>query len=659
MNKMLFIAALLVFCGATSFAQKTKTVTLTSPDGKLHVAVAIGDQISYSASYDGKELIAPSTIGMTLKDGPVLGESPKLRKQKVAETDEQLKPLYGKRDVIEDHYKELRLDFRGNYAVIFRAYDEGFAYRFVTSFKNDIIIAAEKAQFNFPGDFTVSAIHPRSGGFQNSYEDFYSVRKLTQMPDSIAALPVMITARDGTKMVFSEAALDDYPGLYVRKSKDHQYGLEATFPKYPVKVEKSGYKKFDLMVTERADYIAKTQGSRAFPWRFFKIATDDRQLLDTDLVYKLSDPQAPGIDFSWVKPGKVAWDWWNALNLLGVDFKTGINTESYKYFIDFAAANGIQYVNLDEGWSDPLDVMKLSDAIDLKEILRYAKSKNVGIILWCVHWALDEKLNEAMDWFESLGVKGLKIDFMDRDDQVMVEYYHRIARAAAQHHMLVDFHGAYKPAGLRRLYPNVINREAVRGLEYDKFNPQGTTPEYAVTIPFIRMMAGPMDYTPGAMHNAQKANFSHFFERPMSQGTRCQQLAMYVVYDAPLEMLSDAPTAYQAEPEILDYLRKVPTTWDETVALDGKVGDYAVVARRSATDWWVGGMTDWTPRTLTVDFSFLGQGQYKATIYQDGINADRIGNDYKKLEKTVNAQSKLEFKLAPGGGFAIHLTKVQ
>ncbi len=272
-------------------------------------------------------------------------------------------------------------------------------------------------------------------------------------------------------------------------------------------------------------------------------------------------------------------------------------------------------------------------------------------------WALDQKLEEAMTWFESLGVKGLKIDFMDRDDQVMVNYYHRIARAAAQHHLIVDFHGAIKPAGLHRLYPNVLNREAVRGLEYNKFSkPLGTTPEYALTIPFIRMLAGPMDYTPGAMHNAQKANFGVFFERPMSQGTRCQQLAMYVVYEAPLEMLSDAPTAYEAEPVILDFLKKVPTTWDETVALDGQVSDYAVIARKSGNDWWVGGMTDWSPRTLNVDFSFLGEGQYKAEIFRDGINADRIGNDYKKLEKSVNNQTNLEFKLAPAGGFAIHLT---
>ena len=414
--------------------------------------------------------------------------------------------------------------------------------------------------------------------------------------------------------------------------------------------------KFNLIVKERTDYIAKTEGNRTFPWRILKIATEDAQLLDTDLVYKLSDAHDENIDYSWVKPGKVAWDWWSAINLIGVDFRSGVNTESYKYYIDFAAKNGIEYINLDEGWSDQYDLMKLDDQINLKEIIDYGHEKGVGIILWCVHYPLDEKLDEAMNQFKEMGVKGLKIDFMDRDDQVMVDYYHRIAKAAAEHQLLVNYHGAYKPSGLHRKYPNVINRESVRGLEYNKFSREGTTPEHAVTIPFIRMAAGPMDYTPGAMTNAQKANFAMSFERPMSQGTRCQQLAMFVVYEAPLQMLSDAPTAYLAEPAILEFIREVPTVWDETVALSGKVGDYVVIARKFGDTWYVAGMTDWDPRTLDVDFSFLKKGKYKAQIFQDGINADRIGNDYTKLEKTIVGGEIQSFKLAPGGGFVMKIT---
>ena len=405
--------------------------------------------------------------------------------------------------------------------------------------------------------------------------------------------------------------------------------------------------------------MQKPRDPATFPWRIVKIATEDAQLLDTDIVYKLSSPQDESIDFSWIRPGKVAWDWWSAINLVGVDFRAGINTQSYKYYIDFAAENGIEYINLDEGWSDQYDLMKLDEQIDLKEIMDYAHQKDVGVFLWCVHWPLDEKLDEAMDQFVALGVKGLKIDFMDRDDQVMVDYYHRIAKKAAENQILVNYHGAYKPSGLHRKYPNVINRESVRGLEYNKFSkPHGTTPEHAVSIPFIRMASGPMDYTPGAMTNAQQDNFAVFFERPMSQGTRCQQLAMFVLYDAPLQMLADAPTAYLTDPVILNYLKEVPTVWDETVALDGKVGDYAVIARQSGDTWYVAGMTDWDARTLEVDFSFLQNGKYKAKIFQDGINADRIGDDYTLLEKTIEGGSKQQFKLAPGGGFVLKIDKL-
>nr|MBX2843156.1 glycoside hydrolase family 97 catalytic domain-containing protein [Flammeovirgaceae bacterium] len=373
------------------------------------------------------------------------------------------------------------------------------------------------------------------------------------------------------------------------------------------------------------------------------------------LVYKLSQP-AEG-DFSWVKPGKVAWDWWNAMNLKGVDFKSGINTESYKYFIDFAAENDMEYVNLDEGWSDQFDLLKLGDQIDMIEILDYAKQKNVGIIVWCIARTLDSQLEEALDQFVEWGVKGIKVDFMDRDDQEMVGFYNRVAKEAAKRKLLVNFHGAYKPTGLNKTFPNVINQEAVRGLEYNKFaKPNGTTSDHAVTIPFVRMLAGAMDYTPGAMVNAQKEDFAVRFARPMSQGTRCQQLAMFVVYYAPLQMLADAPTAYEAEPEILEFLSKVPTTWDNTWVISGKVGEYAVIAKQKGQDWFVGGMTNSSSRTLAVNFSFLGDGEFIAEIFKDGLNADRLGEDFIKETKIIKASKRMEFDLAPGGGFSIRIT---
>lgn len=649
-----------LFVTSSLLAAEPRVFTLVSPDGKINAKIELKDRIYYSLSVEGKQLITPSAIGMELSDGTILGQNPIARKNKSRNVVEILKPLYGERREIRDNFNELLVTFKGNFTLTARIYNEGFAYRFGYTKREELIIKDELASFNFAGDFQIWAAHQRTNSFEHSYEDFYTVKNLSLLPDTMAMLPVLVKTDADISVLIMESDLEDYPGFHVIKSQSAQLGLQAAFPKVPTKWEPGGLKNFNLVVKERSNDIAKTKGARTFPWRIIKIATEDTQLLDTDIVYKLSSPTVQGIDFSWVTPGKVAWDWWCAVNLLGVDFRSGINTESYKYYIDFAADHGIEYINLDEGWSDQYDLMKLDDQIDLKEIIDYGHEKGVGVFLWCVHWPLDEKLDEAMDQFEAMGVKGLKIDFMDRDDQIMVNYYHRIAKAAAEHQLLVNYHGAYKPSGLHRKYPNVINRESVRGLEYNKFSiPHGTTPEYAVTIPFIRMAAGPMDYTPGAMTNAQQANFAVFFERPMSQGTRCQQLAMFVAYDAPLQMLADAPTAYKAEPKILEFLENVPTTWDETIALDGKVGDYLIIARQKGDTWYVGGMTDWDARVLSVDFSFLKSGTYKAQIFQDGINADRIGNDYQFLEKKVTGNSVLDISLAPGGGFVIKIEEVK
>lgn len=653
-KQTLLLVLVITLLNSTVFAQKT--FTLKSPDGKLAATIELKEKIFYSLNFNGIPFMEPSSISMKLVDGRVLGKDPAVKNSKLRTVDEILTPLYGKRKSIHDHFNELTISFTGNYAVTFRMYDEAFAYHFTCSGKGELMVADEEATFNFSGDYTLwSSPAP---GFEHSYENFYHVNKLSQVSDSLQYLPVLAQTEFGLNVLITESDLEDYPGFHIVRNTSSKYGLKAAFPKYPTKWVPGGHNNFNLIVTERADYIAKTSATRSFPWRIIKIAEKDAQLLDTDIVYKLSDTHDSKMDFSWVKPGKVAWDWWSAINLVGVDFRSGVNTESYKYYIDFAAENGIEYINLDEGWSDQYDLMKLDDQINLKEIVDYANQKGIGVFLWCVHYPLDEKLDEAMNQFTQLGIKGLKIDFMDRDDQVMVNYYHRIAKKAAENKLLVNYHGAYKPAGLHRKYPNVINREAVRGLEYNKFaRPDGTTPEHAVSIPFIRMAAGPMDYTPGAMTNAQKANFGVFFERPMSQGTRCQQLAMFVMYEAPLQMLADAPTAYKADPVVLNYLKDVPVVWDETIALDGKIGDFAIIARKKDDVWYVAGMTDWQSRTIEVDLSFLKKDTYKARIYQDGINADRNGNDYKVTEMTIQGGANPSIHMAPGGGFVMIISE--
>jgi len=410
-----------------------------------------------------------------------------------------------------------------------------------------------------------------------------------------------------------------------------------------------------VRVTERADYIAQTRGTREFPWRVLVIAERDGDLVGNQTVFKLSKPLQLE-DASWIRPGKVAWDWWNANNVYGVDFRAGINTETYKYYIDFASQYGIEYIILDEGWSDTRDLLKINPEIDLQELLEYAKIRNVGIILWVVWKTLDNQLNEVLDTFEKWGVKGIKVDFMQRDDQWMVNYYWKIAEEAAKRRLIVDFHGSYKPSGLRRAYPNVLTREGVRGLEHSKWS-EYPTPEHNVTLPFTRMLAGPMDYTPGAMINAQKNDFSPVSRRPMSMGTRCHQLAMYVIFESPLQMLCDSPSNYLREQECLEFLSRVPSVWDETVVLDAKVADYVLVARKSGEEWYAGAMTDWTPRKLTVDFSFLDAGNYTIEIYRDGVNADRNGNDYKKIVRQITNTDSMKIKLAPGGGWAARIYK--
>jgi alpha-glucosidase len=434
--------------------------------------------------------------------------------------------------------------------------------------------------------------------------------------------------------------------LYLRGNSNES--LYGKFPAYALADKAKNDR--DVPVTKRADFIAKTKGQRSFPWRLLIVAEKDGDLIESQMVYKLAKPLQLD-DTSWIKPGKVAWDWYNYNNIYGVDFRAGVNTETYKYYIDFAAKYGIEYIILDEGWYVLGDLMNIVEDMDMEELFRYAKSKNVGIIPWVIWKTLDDQLEEAMDQFEKWGAKGLKVDFMQRDDQWMVNYYHKITKETAKRHMLVDFHGSYKPTGLGRAYPNHITREGVRGLENCKWG-DAANPEYNVTIPFIRMVAGPMDFTPGAMVNAQKDNFKPIFNRPMSLGTRCHQLAMYVVYESPLQMLADSPSNYLREPECMEFLAKVPTVWDETKVLDAKVADYVLVARKNGDEWYVGAMTDWTARELTVDFSFLGPGRHTIDIYKDGINADRIGNDYKKETKKISARDKMKIKLAPGGGWA-------
>jgi len=624
--------------------------TLCSPNKNLEVKIQISENIEYSVLFKSKEIFISSPISLMIDEGKELGGNAKVVDVVRRSVDEKIFPVVKeKRETVYDRCNELTLRFSDDYGLIFRVYDDGLAYRFFTRFDRKVKIVSEEATFRFSKNHHL--YFPFTKSFQTSFENIYTYLPIEEITsDRIGFAPVLINMERGPWVAITEADLEDYPGMFLTGSDEGPF-LKGIFAAFPQKEEL--IRDRDLVVTERADYIAETEGNRMFPWRVIVIAEDEGDLVESDIVFRLSKPLEIK-DTSWIKPGKVAWDWWNANNIYGVDFKAGINTETYKYYIEFASKHGIEYVILDEGWSDTTDLSRINPEIDMKELLAYAKEKNIGIILWCVWITLDKQLHNALDLFEKWGVKGIKVDFMNRDDQKVVNFYHKIAREAAKRHLVVDFHGAYKPSGLRRAYPNVLTREGVLGLEHNKWSDK-ETPEYDLTIPFIRMLAGPMDFTPGAMVNAQKKNFRPVFERPMSQGTRIHQLAMYVVYESPLQMLADSPSNYRKEPEMMTFLSNVPTVWDETKVLDAKVSDYIIVARKRAGEWYIGAMTDWTPRKLKVHLGFLKNGAYTAEIYSDGPNASKYASDFQKTERKVSRDDTIEIELAPGGGWVARI----
>ncbi len=624
-----------------------KDYTVSSPSQRLTVKVTVNESIHYSVLLGEKEIISPSPVSLTLEN-QVLGENAKVRKNKIISVHEEIIPVIARKNArIPDVYNQLTLSFK-DYNLYFRAYDEGVAYCWEVTAKGPLKVMNELATFTFPADHKVW--FPEEESMFSHQERSYLNVKLSEItPNRFASTGLLVDAGNNVKVYISESNLiTDYAGMFLQGCKENPYRLAGKFPGVVLKEEQRTDR--DVVPVKYANYIAELQGPKSFPWRVVIISDNDRQLVESELIFKLA-PENVLENTTWIKPGKVAWDWWNALNIYGVDFKSGVNNATYKYYIDFAAEYGLDYIILDEGWYHLNNIMHVKDEINVQELVNYGKEKGVGIILWVVWKALDDKLTEALDQFEAWGVKGIKIDFMQRDDQWMVNFYEKIARECAGRELLVDYHGAYKPAGLERTYPNILSYEGVKGMENCKWSDQ-PDPEHNVTIPFIRMVAGPMDYTPGAMQNAAKADFKDIFEAPMAPGTRCHQLAMYVVFESPLQMLSDNPSNYYREPETMEFLKEVPTHWDETRVLDAKVGDYILIARRKGETWYVGAMTDWSPRSLELDLSFLPDGNFTMQVWKDGVNADRHAADFKQEKQNVSASSKIKINMAPGGGWA-------
>ena len=658
-RQLRFIFVLIFTCAMSySFAQRQYTVT--SPDGKIRAEVSVGQSITYTVTHGSDVLIAPSALSMELDNGVVWGVDPKLQKASNRSVNEVIPAVIYKKKEVPDHFNELTLAFRGDYRVIFRAYDDGMAYRFVSTTKKPFRVKSEQAEFNFPADYKAYIPYVREDRtnsfeeqFFNSFENLYTHANLSDWDkQKYAFMPLLIEAANGKKICVTEADLINYPGMYLYNG-DGSNSLKGVFAPYPKEVKQGGHNELQMLVTSRENYIAAYDKGTEFPWRAVIITENDHELADNDMVYRLATP-AVDMDFSWVKPGKVAWDWWNDWNLYDVDFKAGINNETYKYYIDFASKHGIEYVILDEGWAvnKQADLFQVVPEIDLPDLAAYAKSKNVDLILWAGYHAFDRDMEKVCKHYSEMGIKGFKVDFMDRDDQYMVDFHRRGAETAAKYKLLIDYHGTYKPTGLHRTYPNVINFEGVHGLEQMKWSASSVDQvTYDVTIPFIRQVAGPMDYTQGAMRNATKGNYRPVNSEAMSQGTRCRQLAQYVIFESPLNMLCDNPSNYEAEKECTELIASIPTVWDETIALNGSVAEYVSIARRSGNDWYVGSMTNWDARDLELDLSFLPEGEYKAEIFRDGINADRAARDYRKETINIPSDRKLKIHMAPGGGW--------
>jgi alpha-glucosidase len=657
MKKGIFYVLMLFFSIAGFSQQKAQDFVLESPNGKLKISVVINDKISWSVSHEKDLILAPSTVSLTLDKNEILGKNAVLLNSKREKVNTTFESPFYKKSSVKNQYNVLVLNFKNDFSIEYRAFDDGVAYRFITKKKKDITVKSEEVVLNFNQDYNTMMPYVRDlrnpkDPYISSFEAHYENKKISEFAkDTLAFLPFLIDYKNHKKAVFLEANLEDYPGLFVTNN-DSKSGFESRFSKYPLQEKNGGFNNINRLITERADYLVQTKGTRNFPWRIMVISENDADLANNDMVQKLSEPTKIK-DISWIKPGKVAWDWWNDWNIYNIDFKAGINTQTYKYYIDFASKNKVEYVVLDEGWSLEDDIMKHNPNVDLEALIAYGKERNVGIILWSSWMALTKNTDGILKNYASIGIKGFKVDFLDRDDAKMVNSVYDIAQKAADNKLLLDFHGMYKPTGIQRTFPNILNFEGVKGLENNKWTPNDDVPTYNCSIPFIRMMAGPMDYTPGAMRNATKSEFKPSHSNPVSQGTRCHQLALYTIFEAPLQMMADSPTAYMKEQESTDFIAKTPTTFDETVALDGEVRKFVSIARRKRDAWYLGAITNWDSREITIDFSFLEKGKkYEAEIFSDGLNADKAAQDYKREIITVDSTTKLKYRLAGGGGLS-------
>ena len=633
-----------------------ETQILASPNKSILVEIVMKEKIYYAVSYKGERVLEASPLSLTI-DNATLGLNPTLVGNNQTSTDQIIKTVWGSRSEIRDHYNQLTLDFDGSFSVEFRAYDNGVAYRFVTRLKEkQVIVKNEEVAFRF--NFGVSAWAADSKSYETNYKlfplDVQNIQDFNNSKNKMY-LPVIVQSTPKVKLAITEAGLYDYPSLFLDRGNDYENFLNGIFEKYALTTKTGGFSNYSQLADKEADYIAVTSGAREYPWRLLVISDDDRIFADCDLVYQLSKP-CELKETEWITPGKVAWEWWHDYVVEGQNFKGGVNTQTYLYHVDFAAKYDLEYILIDWLWTDKYDLTLFNPDVDLKKITDYAASKGVKVIVWCPGHTFHRQLNKALDLFAAYGVAGVKADFFGREDQTGIKMYEDIARATASRKMLIDFHGATKPTGLSRTYPNVINYEAVAGNEWNKLNNDKVTLSHKALVPFIRGLQGPMDFTPGGMRNLQSGHNLRF-TLPSVHGSRCGEMALFVIYNEPLKMLCDAPSVYELEPEIISFISKIPTVWDDTKVLGAKFGEYLVEARKTGNTWYLAGLTGENAKEITIDFSFLGEGNFAAQILKDGPNADKVGTDYLFETIAVDKNSRLPINMVHGGGFVIRIKK--
>ena len=637
-----------IFCNAQKYE-------LLSPNCKLKAEIEINQGIFANLKKGGSEIVRLENLSLETTGISQQSLKYKVRKAKRRSVNEIIKPeIREKASELVNSYNELEIRFRADHAITFRLFNEGLAYRFSTSFKEDLIIGRENLDIiMMAGD---SARFQSSESFNSPYETPYEFKNLAGIEKGkLCNLPFLVEKENGSFLMITEADLYNYPGLWLQGSGGEK--LTATNPPYPEIFTWKGSTYDQGQVAGAYSHIAEVKGTRTYPWRIFAVADDEKDLISNNMVYLLASPCALP-DVSWIKPGVVMFDWWAKHNIYGVGFKSGINTETAKYFIDFCAGHGFRYFLFDDGWCPRDNLLKPVPGLNMEEVTRYAGTKGVDVMLWVIWHTLERQWDKALSQFELWGVKGIKVDFMNRDDQLMVEFYERVARTAADKKMVIDFHGAYKPCGLRRKYPNVLTREGLIEFEYNGWTDEAN-PQHHNMLPYIRMFTGPMDYIPASMRNSTKDNFRAIGDYPMEQGTRAHSMALFVILNSPMTMLPDSPSDYYREKECTEFLTKIPVEWDETRLLEGKIARYTVLARRSGKNWFVGAITNWDKRDLDMETGFLVPGRYRLEAIIDGINADKRAEDYRKIEMVFNAGDIIKLNLAPGGGWVARIIPVE